>query len=124
MKKERESGFKLLRILIMLEIIFLHVCGYGHYLDIIAYRFYNHYLLAYLVWFLCRCPVYVFMIYFLVNAEMTKEKIVGRIKKIYAPMLFFSITITIVGYYLRLWEFKDININKMFFPFASCTWYF
>ena len=39
-------------------------------------------------------------------------------------MLFFSITITIVGYFLRLWKFKDININKMFFPFASCTWYF
>ena len=62
--------------------------------------------------------------YFLVNKEMNIHKVIERVKKIYFPMLFFSIVLTLGGAFLGLWHFSDINIPKMLFPFLSCSWYF
>lgn len=125
--KKRESGLELLRIIMMLQVIFLHVVSKGNYLDVSDLFSHNHYLFNYFIWLLSRCPVYIFFIltgYFLVNKEMNIYSVINRIKKIYLPMLFFSIVLTLGGGFIGLWSFSDINIPKMLFPFLSCSWYF
>lgn len=49
MKKVRESGFELLRIIMMLQVIFLHVTNKGNYFDIANQVSHNHYLLNYFI---------------------------------------------------------------------------
>lgn len=125
--KVRDSGLELLRIIMMLQIIFLHVCDKGGYSELVSQLTAGHQGLYYMVWLLSRCPVYVFFIltgYFLIKKDITFKDVVNRIKKIYLPMIFFSIAIPAFGLLFNFWEISDINIPKTFFPFLSKTWYF
>ena len=127
MKKARFSGIELLRIIMMIQIIFLHFCDKGGYTSIAKTLPFWHHGLYYFVWLLSRCPVYVFMMltgYFLIKKEQDFSSIKERIKKIYIPMLFYSIAITGLGLVLGLWPLKDVNIPKVFTPFLSDSWYF
>ena len=125
--KKRESGFELLRIIMMIQIIFLHLCDKGGYSVVGPTLPKVHYYIYYLSWLLSRCPVYVFMIlagYFLVKKDMDKKAVIDRVKKIYVPMLFFSIVISLLGAHFGFWTFADIPKKKMLTPLLSDSWYF
>lgn len=126
-KLERNSSFELLRILMMLQIIFLHVCDYGGYNEFAITLGHYHLYLKYALWYLSRCPVYIFFIltgYFLVKKEMNFSQIKNRILKIYIPMYFYSILIPIVMLVFNIYSLSDINIGMSLFPFFSREWYF
>ncbi len=126
--KTRESGIELLRILLMLMVIFIHVCVYGGYSDIAT-----HYLAVpervfyHLVYLSSRCCVYVYIIvfgYFSVTSNKSLENIKVKIAKIYLPMLFYSILIPFLGQAIGLWKLNTIEKVRSFFPFTSKIWYF
>lgn len=126
--KIRKSGIELLRIISMLQVIFLHVCVYGGYAKIArhdASRF-NRVLFE-LLYLASRCPVYVYILifgYFSVTSNKTLENIKGKIVKIYLPMLFYSIAIPFLGQAFGLWELGGTEKVRAFFPLTSKIWYF
>ena len=125
--KKRNSSFELLRIIMMIQIIFLHVCDKGGYDEIAKILGGNHLRLEYALWYLCRCPVYIFFIltgYFLIKKEMNFEDIKKRILKIYIPMYFYTLIIPVVMVLFKMCDFNDINIGKSLTPFFSKEWYF
>ncbi len=126
-KKERFSGIELLRIIMMLQIIFLHICDKGGY-DIVAKELGGiHLKFEYAWWYLSRCPVYVFFIltgFFLIKKEMNFNDVKKRILKIYIPMYFYSLLIPLLMVLFKMCSFSDINIGKSLTPFLSKEWYF
>ncbi len=125
--KERESGIELLRIILMLQVIYLHVSNFGEFgsinnslggLNELTYR---------ILQTLNRCPVYVFMIisgYFSVKSKSTMKNIWKKAGNIYSSMAFYSILLTAVLCLSGLAEANPYNVLKAFFPLTSRTWYF
>ena len=125
--KVRDSGIELLRILMMLQVIFLHVCLYGGYRSMTGNFSKLHRGAFNLVYLSSRCPVYVYILifgYFAVTSNKTLGSIKGKILKTYLPMLFYSISIPFIGQLLGLWQLNDIQATRSFFPFLSKIWYF
>ena len=126
--KVRQSGIELLRILMMLQVIFLHICLYGGYSSIAKHNLSGiHKAVFYLVYLSSRCPVYVYILifgYFSVSSNKTLDSIKGKIAKIYLPMLFYSLVIPFIGRIFGLWRLSNIEKVRAFFPFTSRIWYF
>lgn len=126
--KIRESGIELLRIISMLQVIFLHVCAYGGYSDFARHdSFMFNRVFFELLYLSSRCPVYVYIIifgYFSVKSNKTLESIKGKIAKTYLPMLFYSLTIPFIVQAFGLWQLNDTSKVRAFFPFMSKIWYF
>ena len=124
-KRTRNSSIELLRILMMMQIIFLHISDYGDYTDI-AKALGGHTELAYwIIWLMCRCPVYVFIIimgYFLSTSK--PEFNVKRILKCYLPMYFYSVAIPVIYGIIKPGVVTKEQYLKAFVPFLSRTWYF
>ena len=124
-KKPRNANIELLRIIMMMQIIFLHISEYGDYSDI-AKRIEGHTeLLYWILWLMCRCPVYVFVIimgYFLSTSK--PEFNIKRLLKCYLPMLFYSLSITFLYGILKPGILSTEQYIKAFVPFLSRTWYF
>ncbi len=124
-KRTRNSSIELLRILMMMQIIFLHISDYGDYTDI-AKALGGHTELAYwIIWLMCRCPVYVFIIimgYFLSTSK--PEFNVKRILKCYLPMYFYSVAIPVIYGIIKPGVVTKEQYLKVFVPFLSRTWYF
>ncbi len=128
--KVRKSGIELLRMLMMLQVIFLHVCDYGKFTGI-ATSSADWYVkgVYYVSYYLSRCPVFVFVIitgYFCIKAEnyYTNHTMKGRFLKTYLPMLFYSILIPFFLGVTGLWDLSWSDIIKAFLPITSDTWYF
>lgn len=122
--KKRNSSIELLRIIMMLQIIFLHVADYGDYKKNALLLGGKHELLFWLVWLLCRCPVYMFIIimgYFMCDSNGMNWKRVG---KVYIPMYVYAIIIPaavmVSGSLALEWD----DYARAFFPALSRTWYF
>lgn len=125
--KERESGIELLRIILMLQVIYLHVSNFGEFGSINRDWGGWHELIYWVNQTLCRCPVYVFMIisgYFSVTSKTTMSTVWKKAGKVYFPMVFYSIVLTIVLCASGLADFNGYNIVKSLFPVTSRTWYF
>lgn len=126
--KARQSGIELLRILLMLQVIFLHICVYGGYSTVAKQDFSNiHKALFYSIYLSSRCPVYVYILifgYFSVVSNKSLISIKGKIAKTYLPMIFYSLCIPLVGQLIGLWRINDVVKVRMFFPFTSRIWYF
>ncbi len=123
----RESGLELLRIICMLQIIFLHFGEHTGYRELASKMGGINSYISSFTYYLCRAPIYIFLMltgYFLVKKVMTFQDVKRRILKVYAPMLFFSILIPIIFLGLNIVNLTDVNVPKMFFPFLSRTWYF
>lgn len=126
-KKTRDSGIELLRIILMLQVIYLHVSNFGEFgsinnnlggLNELTYR---------ILQTINRCPVYVFMIisgYFSVTSKSTMKTIWKKAGNIYSSMAFYSIILTAILCFSGLAELNLYNIIKSFFPMMSRTWYF
>ncbi len=126
-RNQRSSGIELLRIFMMLQVIFLHVCTWGGYADVAKTMGNAHRYLYYVLRFVSRCPVNVFFLltgYFMIKKELHFEDVKRRVFKIYIPMLFFSFVIPISLVGLDIATLDQVNIPKIFFPFLCKTWYF
>ena len=124
-KKERNSSIELLRIIMMLQIIFLHICEYGEYMDNAEKLGGLHRLLAWFLWLISRCPVFMFIIimgYFMIYAD--KKHTVRRILKVYIPMYFYSVFIPVSLVLTGLVQIDKNEIVRAYFPMLSRTWYF
>lgn len=124
-KKERNSSIELLRIIMMLQIVFLHICDYGEYMKNAKELGGIHQLLMWFFWLMSRCPVFLFIIimgYFMIYSE--KKNILGRILKVYIPMYFYSIIIPVVAALTGVVQIEKSDIISAFFPMLSRTWYF
>ena len=94
-KKVRKSGIELLRIILMLQVIFLHVCTKGKYSSFARGHLGEwHELFYWCVWLMCRCPVYLYMLisgYFSVTSNKTWGDIKRKVLVSHRSMLFYSI---------------------------------
>lgn len=125
----RESGIELLRIILMFQVVFLHICSYGGYYHHV-YKFGDFQ--TWLYWFmmfLSRTPVYVYIVilgYFSISSKSNQsiKGVLPKIKKMYIPMLFFSLTIPTVLMSTGAAEVTPENIIRAFFPVLSRTWSF
>ncbi len=125
--KERESGIELLRIILMLQVIFLHVSNFGEFASINRDWGGIHELVYWINQTLCRCPVYVFMLisgYFSVTSKTTMQTVWKKAGTIYLPMIFYSLVITLILGTTGLVPVTGTEIVKSFFPLTSGTWYF
>ena len=123
--KKRRSNIELLRILMMLQIIFLHISDYGDYTEIANELGGRTELIYWLVWLMNRCPVYVFVVimgYFL--STTGDEFNVKRILKVYQPMWFYSVAIPVICCIVSPKRVSGEYCIKAFIPFLSRTWYF
>ena len=126
-KIKRQSGIELLRIIAMIQIIFLHAYQYGLLHDASKAAGDIDGILVTFVWSLCRTPVDVFIMisgYFMITSQFDIKKTIRRGGKIYGAMIFYSIILSIIFF---ISDPSLININsviKAFTPLMSRTWYF
>ncbi len=136
-KKERESGIELLRILLMLQVVFLHICSYGTYSKFGSKAGGMDGLLYWVVMMLSRTPVYMYIVimgYFMISKEMTMKDAWNKIKSIYLVVIFYSVGIwlifTIASQLPFEWADKLTytmnikNIIRCFLPFLTKIWPF
>ena len=93
-KTKRQSGIELLRIIAMIQIIFLHAYQYGLLHDASKAAGDIDGILVTFVWSLCRTPVDVFIMisgYFMITSQFDIKKTIRRGGKIYGAMIFYSI---------------------------------
>lgn len=125
--KVRDSGIELLRIILMLQVIYLHISFYGKYSTVNINMGGIHELVCWLQETLSRCPVYVYILisgYFSVTSKATMKTIWPKAKKIYSSAIFYSLVITFLLLVTGLANVSASNIIKSFFPLTSRTWYF
>ena len=124
-KVQRNSSIELLRILCMMQVIFLHVCNHGGYTSIGRPMGGEVGAIYWIIMFMSRCPVYVFII--ISGYFSCTGKNMFPIKKIttsYWPMLFYSVAIPVLIYFADLGKVSGIMWGRAAFPFLSRTWYF
>ena len=135
MKKERDSGIELLRIITMLMVIGVHLFLYGKFYDTVWQNDGVSPLLATGIKLFFRSAVNIFIIisgYFCVTQSFDLNKSFKRIFKLYLPIIVYSVAFSIIALSIgqeareSLGIFReDLNIIlKMFFPITSQTWYF
>ena len=98
-KTKRQSGIELLRIIAMIQIIFLHAYQYGLLHDASKAAGDIDGILVTFVWSLCRTPVDVFIMisgYFMITSQFDIKKTIRRGGKIYGAMIFYSIILSII----------------------------
>ena len=125
MNKKRNVSFELLRIIMMLQVIFLHISLYGGYTDCAKSLGMGGKLVYWVLWLMSRCPVYIFIIlmgYFACESG-TKLK-VDKVLKIYISMFFYSVLITVFFGIFRPGEVNFKFFLRSLIPFSSATWYF
>lgn len=126
-KTKRQSGIELLRIIVMMQIIFLHAYQYGLLHNASKAAGDIDGTLVTFVWSFCRAPVDVFIMiseYFMITSQFDIKKTIRRSGKIYGAMIFYSIVLSIIFF---ISDPSLININSVisaFTPLMSRTWYF
>lgn len=125
--KTRDSGVELLRIILMLQVIYLHVSNFGKFAAINLELGGIHELIYWLHQMLSRCPVYVFILisgYFSVTSKATIKNIWPKAGKVYSSAVFYSLGITLLLLITGITNVDLGDIVKSFFPLTSRTWYF
>ena len=126
-KSKRLSGIELLRIIAMVQIIFLHLFQYGKMEVALSLKNLSASTVVDFMWSLSRTPVNVFVMisgYFLITAKTDIRRAVERCKKPYQAMLFYSVVIGIIFFITTPKLFVAPEVWKMCLPFFSRTWYF
>jgi len=126
-KAKRQSGIELLRIIAMLQIIYLHVYQYGQLgktanacgdIDGFVVNF---------VWSLSRAPVDVFIMisgYFMVTSNFDIKKTLKRGGNVYGAMYFYSVIIAVIFLLFNPSKLSAVAVVSAVMPFFSKTWYF
>lgn len=129
-KVVRESGIELLRIIMMLQVIFLHVCDFGKFTHIARGTSGGYTEIVYWCsYLLSRCPVYVFIVitgYFCVTAKnyYTNGTMKSRFLKTWIPMLVYALGLTA---FLAVTGLREIPLSvwiKSCLPLTGGVWYF
>ncbi len=126
-KKTRNSGIELLRIVAMLQIIFLHLYLYGDYKVLSEIVGPRHFDVSRLLWIFCRTPVNVFILitgYFMIKTPIHLRKNYKKVPGLYLTVIFYSISIPLLFYLLKPEAVGNWTTLKLFFPVLSRTWYF
>lgn len=133
-KKVRDSGIELLRIIMMIQVIFLHLCGPGGYGNTIQKLVEDgsfsqiHNTIYLIMWLSSRYMMILwFMLYGYFSAEKTYtlRTAVDRAKKMHSPMVFYGIMITLVILATKLFDINPTtSLFKAITPILSGTWYF
>lgn len=126
-KTKRQSGIELLRIIAMLQIIFLHVSQYGGLYKTSASAGDIDGFIIEFMWSLCRAPVNVFVMisgYFMITSTADIKKMIKRASNPYGAMIFYSIAISAVFFIADPSIITVPRIIKTFMPFFSKMWYF
>lgn len=126
-KTKRQSGIELLRIIAMLQIIFLHVSQYGELYKTSASAGDIDGFIVEFMWSLCRAPVNVFVIisgYFMITSTAGVKKMIKRASNTYGAMLFYSIVISAIFFIADPSMITLPMVIKTFMPFSSKMWYF
>jgi hypothetical protein len=123
--RTRHAGIELLRVVIMLQICYLHLAIYGGFESVAAGDKGSLKVIYWILLLFSRCPVYIFIMitgYFLSTAG-TKINI-NRLLKVYFPMLFYSVVIRIIFAIADGGIGKPVLIIKTLLPAVSKQWYF
>lgn len=126
-KKVRQSGIELLRIISMLQIIYLHIYQYGELHSASTSAGDLDGFLTTFIWSFCRAPVDVFIIitgYFMVTANFDIKKTIKRAGTTYGAMIFYSLIISIIYFIVNPNKVTAVSVAKAIFPLTSKTWYF
>ena len=126
-KAKRQSGVELLRIIAMLQIIFLHVSQYGELYKTSASAGDIDGFIVEFMWSLCRAPVNVFVMisgYFMITSTASVKKMIKRASNPYGAMMFYSIVISAIFFISDPSIITLPGIIKTFMPFSSKMWYF
>lgn len=126
-KKERQSGIELLRIIAILQVIYLHVYLYGKLHEASAAAGSLDGALVTYVWSLCRAPVDLFIMisgYFMITSTFDIGKTIKRAATTYGAMIFYSLTIAAIFFIFDPNKISVVSITKAFFPLTSKIWYF
>lgn len=126
-KKERQSGIELLRIIAMLQIIYLHLYQYGGLRAGSANAGDLQKLTTVFIWSFCRAPVDLFIMitgYFMITAKFDINKTTKRALTTYGAMIFYSIGISVIFFLITPELVNTASVAKAFFPLTSKTWYF
>ncbi len=129
-RKVRDSGIEMLRILMMLQVVFLHVCRYGGFTEIATAHGGKLELFYWMIMMMCRCPIFVFIMimgYFSVTSTISysQPRTVGRkLWKTWAPMIFYSVALYLVSVPTGLVEADTMDTVAVFMPALAGTWYF
>lgn len=125
-KQERNSSFEILRIIAILFIIAHHFSVHGGFdfssLGNSSQVFINRTWINFIAQF-GKLGVNLFILisaFFLVESKFKAR----RVLSILAEMLFFSITLGLVFFFVNKKTFTISVFNHMFFPFGSGTWWF
>lgn len=136
MKKKRESGIELLRIILMIQIVFLHISEYGGYAKMAMNLGGKTKFIYIAVWLLCRCPVPLLIVltgYFMVGKEYSWKQILPKWNRQHLSMWFYAIVITFGYSFLQqrgIVICEEVGIltpeqkTAAFFPFLNRTWFF
>ncbi|MDD2362406.1 MAG: acyltransferase [Oscillospiraceae bacterium] len=126
--KTRNSGIELLRIIIMLQIVFLHLYKYGEYSDIAENLGSIDFYMSRLIWCFCKCPINVFIIitgYFMVNKPIDLKTNYVRIPRLYIQIAFYSILIPLAFLFIKpQLPYNTETLLRSLFPIISRNWYF
>ena len=92
-KAKRQSGIELLRIIVMLQIVFLHLYQYGHLHAGASSAGTIDGTFVTFVWSMCRAPVDVFVMisgYFMITSQFDIKRTIKRGANLYGAMFFYS----------------------------------
>ena len=135
MKKERESGIELLRIIAIFLVIGVHALYYGHFFSMAKATGGHVYSSTLLFKFATRSAVNIFVMisgFFMIHSPFDVKKSLKRATDTYAKILFYSVVLTIIFLILGPKYCMYGNsvmptvsiIGKGLFPITGQVWYF
>ena len=135
MRKTRDSGIELLRIIAIFMVIGVHLLDYGKYFETASQIDGVVQSSALLLRIFVRSAVNIFLIisgYFMVNQKFDLKKSYSRVFKIYLSILFYSVVLSIIAlavgasarYSLGITSSTTFIVLKMLTPISAQTWYF
>ena len=135
MKKERESGIELLRIIAIFLVIGVHALYYGHFFDMAKAAGGHVFSSTLLFKFATRSAVNIFVMisgFFMVHSSFNVKKALKRTSDTYIKILFYSVVLTVIFLILGPKYCMYGNsvmptvsmIGKGLFPITGQVWYF
>lgn len=135
MKKERDSGIELLRIIAMFMVIGVHLWLYGKYFDVAGEVGGIVYYSAFILKTFFRSAVNIFILitgFFTVRSKFDLKKSYGKVAKTYLAIFFYSVALSILTLCLG-GDYQVVGgtyvptsqiVVRMFLPLTSQYWYF
>lgn len=125
MKKQRQSNFELLRIIIMFLIVIHHSIVHG--VSLVTSDHIINYGVADTLALFGKVAVAVFVMisgYFLIYSKPTKKKFIGKIIHLIAQIYFYSLSIYFIAKHFNVIKLNEGYIRDAFNPIFNNTYWF